>query len=338
MAAPFVGMLYTKTNDAPTNPPTKGLWLNSLPLVPPVASWFAPSLAAFDTSTQENQLYVAAVGPYVGGLVVPTLQLVTCSTEDGEDWSALTWLKQTSLAGPCLVPFNGGLCVAFTSSDGDANLYTCLSADGVTWSKNYSTGQKSPTAPALAEFNGQLWLAFMANDNSKQNRLLKCSSTDGQKWTTDVQVPGQFTKAGPALASFNGRLWVAFISSNDFNQILICSSADGETWTDNAPVPGASATSTYAPSLAVLNTNQLWLAFTNPAGNVMVCSSPDGQGWTAPTPIPGQLSKTTPSLTIFDETLWVAFVANSTASQVVLCSSPDGQNWSDNALIYPTPS
>lgn len=332
-------MLFGVNQDAPRNPSAQGMWLNSLPLTPPLSSYFAPSLAALSPPDQENSLCVALVGGNVGGGIVSfTTQLITCSTEDGADWTATSPMHQASLAGPCLVPFNGGLCVAFTSSDSDHNLYTCLSADGVTWSKNYSTGQKSPTTPALAEFNGQLWLAFMANDNSKQNRLLKCSSTDGQKWTTDLQVPGQFTKAGPALASFNKQLWVAFIASDDSNQILICSSADGQTWTDNTPVPGAAATSTYTPALTVLNNNQLWLAFTNPAGNVMVCSSPNGQGWTAPTQVHGETSKAAPSLTTFNETLWVAFLANNSSNQVLLCSSPDGQNWSDTSLIYPAAS
>ena len=43
-----------------------------------------------------------------------------------------------------------------------------------------------------------------------------------------------------------------------------------------------------------------------------------------------------PSLTVFNNKLWVAFIADNAGNDVLVCSSPDGQNWSGNTQIGQT--
>ena len=60
-------------------------------------------------------------------------------------------------------------------------------------------GESSKAAPSLASLDGKLWLAFIANNPG--NALLVCSSADGQNWTGNSPITGQFSQAAPSLVS-----------------------------------------------------------------------------------------------------------------------------------------
>ena len=62
----------------------------------------------------------------------------------------------------------------------------------------------------------------------------------------------------------------------------------------------------------------------------------------APNPIPRlaggpgnavQSSSDFPSLAVFNNRLWVSFIANNGGKALLVCSSADGQNWSDNSIV-----
>ncbi|MCC8935473.1 Vps62-related protein [Bradyrhizobium sp. Arg68] len=321
LALEFAGIIDFSKN-APTNPPTKGLWQNALPLEPPLSSKFSPALASFEQSADAIELSLVFV------VNDSSNEISTASTTDGVDWTAATEVKQTSRAAPCLVPFNGGLCLAFISNDGDHRILTCLSTDGQTWAGNYHTGQTSPARPALAVFDSKLWVAFISDDSS--DRLLVCSSADGKTWSDNEQVTGQTTSTGPALASFNGKLWVAFVANNSSNQLLLCSSLDGKVWGANSLIPQAA--SPQQPSLAVFN-NKLWLAFLDDDNDVWITSSSDGLLWSIKPQPTGLPSQAAPTLAVFDETLYLACIDSS--NEVTLYFSPDGATWSEGSVIFP---
>ena len=231
---------------------------------------------------------------------------------------------------------------AFVANQASNDLMVCLSADGQTWSaairvKGKVETQFTKQAPSLAVFNNQLWVAFVANQAS--NDLVVCSWADKQPWSAAIRVQGngerQFTKQAPSLAVFNNQLWVAFVANQASNDLVVCSSADGQTWSAAIRVQGNGERqfTKQAPSLAVFN-NQLWVAFVaNQASNdLVVCSSADGQTWSAAIRVQGngetQFTKQAPSLAVFNNQLWVAFVANQASNDLVVCSSADGQTWS----------
>jgi hypothetical protein len=71
--------------------------------------------------------------------------------------------------------------------------------------------------------------------------------------------------------------------------------------------------------------------------NVLVCSSSDPVAtthWSADTDIHQASNGSSPSLAVFDNKLWIAFIANNDGKNVLVCSSNDGINWSANTDIH----
>jgi hypothetical protein len=50
-------------------------------------------------------------------------------------------------------------------------------------------------------------------------------------------------------------------------------------------------------------------------------------------PSQSQSSKAGPALAVFQNKLWIAFVANDTSNQLLICNSGNGLDWSDNILV-----
>ncbi len=83
--------------------------------------------------------------------------------------------------------------------------------------------------------------------------------------------------------------------------------------------------------------NSLWTAFIadNGSNDILVASLPEGGTWTPSVPI-NQTSPHTPSLALFNGSLYVAFITNDVDSatgvpsnRIFLCSTTDGVSWSD---------
>src|SRR6478672_6978049 len=174
------------------------------------------------------------------------------------------------------------------------------------------------------EIGMNMHLAFVANDSS--NNLLTSHSTIGQEWSDNslVQNPdqSQSSKAAPALAVFQDKLWIAFVANSTTNQLLISNSRDGQHWSDNSQVknPDQSQSSKAAPALAVFQ-DKLWIAFVanSTTDQPLIRTSRDGQHWSdnsqVKNPDQSQSSKAAPALAVFQDKLWIAFVANSTTNQ-----------------------
>jgi (2Fe-2S) ferredoxin len=91
------------------------------------------------------------------------------------------------------------------------------------------------------------------------------------------------------------------------------------------------------PALAVFQ-DKLWIAFVAKDTNqLLVANSGNGQVWSdrihVKNPNQSQLSKTAPALAVFQDKLWIAFVANSDTNQLLVSNSDNGQVWSDNILV-----
>jgi hypothetical protein len=165
--------------------------------------------------------------------------------------------------------------------------------------------------------NNPLITAFVANN--KTNEILISTSNDGVNWSGNTKV-GQSSKGSPSLAFFNGKYWLAFRANNSKGDLLVCSSPDGVSWSGETKVNQSSQT---APSLAVFN-NRLWMAFVsdNSKDKILLCSSANGEKWSynnavAPTheddPIVGSVR--VPSLVVFGNKLWLAFVSSKYVSE-----------------------
>jgi len=242
---------------------------------------------------------------------------------------------------PYMTPTSGGINAAFVANDPSHELLVCSSSNGISWPTNthLQVGTNSTSmVPSLAVFNGALWVAFVANDSS--SKLLIATSADGVHWSDSFQADGWTSAVAPSLAVFNDKLWAACNTSTPFSQqpheLSLISSADGVTWSDTAM---ASSQSSYeAPSLAVFK-DKLWMAFLGtdpshlpkapePSRRLMICSTADGVTWSAASQVTGQTTSGPPSLAVFNNRLWVAFIANDPSNRLLICSTADGGTWS----------
>ncbi len=153
-----------------------------------------------------------------------------------------------------------------------------------------------------------LWMSFIADD--PEQIILFCSSPDGSNWGSDYQLssfwapetffespPAQYSPLAPASAFFNNEIFIAWTGSGN-SQVVVCS----------AP--------SFSPSFWGQWPEQF---LQNQAA--------------APEPVQqtaiGQTSKTGPSLAVFNNRLYVAFVGTDASQPVLVCSTADGVNWSN---------
>src|SRR5215472_10196387 len=270
--------------------------------------------------------------------------LLTCQSTNGKNWSNNKKVgHESSKTAPTLSYFSSAprpFVLGFISNNSYNSLLTSYSGNGQDyWSvdslvKNPSQSQSSKAAPALAVFQNKLWIAFVANDTS--NQLLICNSGNGQDWSDNILVKNpsqsQSSKAAPALAVFQNKLWIAFVASDTSNQLLICNSGNGQDWSDNSQVknPSQSQSSKAAPAQPVFQ-NKLWIAFVanDTSNQLLICNSGNGQDWSdnsqVKNPNQSQSSKAAPALAVFQNKLWIAFVANGPSNQLLICNSGNGQ-------------
>ena len=143
-----------------------------------------------------------------------------------------------------------------------------------------------------------------------------------------------------ALQQILTPLWVAFVANHDSNDLLTCPFAKNTGWSVNAPVQGNGQRqfTKMAPSLAVFD-DQLWVAFVanHDSNDLLTCSFAKNTGWSVNAPVQGngqrQFTKMAPSLAVFDDQLWVAFVANHDSNDLLTCSFAKNTGWSVNAPV-----
>jgi hypothetical protein len=219
-----------------------------------------------------------------------------------------------------------GVSVVFT------RLHSAHAANALTWSSDTLIGQTSPRSPAMAAFNNKLSVAYVRD---LTGGLYVTTSSDGTNWSPST-FTNLYTTIGvsPALAVYNNKLYMAYVSADGY-ALLVTSSSDGMTWSDGIPVSDVQSSTT--PSLAVFN-NQLYVAdvANDGSGRVVINSSSDGINWSRPILVSNssstQYSDTAPSLAVYNNKLYVAFVAHN-GSGDVLIASYDGTGWSNDTKI-----
>jgi hypothetical protein len=71
----------------------------------------------------------------------------------------------------------------------------------------------------------------------------------------------------------------------------------------------------------------------NNGDNVLVASTLNGTSWSTNTDVGQASNGSAPSLAVFGDQLWVAFIADNPGRNVLVCSSPDGVHWTGNTDI-----
>jgi hypothetical protein len=256
----------------------------------------------------------------------PSNRVLTCSSQDGQNWSPDNGIDQASATGPAFAIFQFRYWIAVVADDDTGQILICCSEDGVNWGAGTRVGGCSANAPALAVFDGKLWLGYA---DSRDGSIYVGSCSDGVTWTSFNPI-NQSTSKGLALAAFRGRLWVAFIANNSNATVLLSQSSDGLTWSEHI---SANQQSSSAPALAVFN-DALYVAFIadNSSNSVLLCRSSDGLIWSEHIST-HQSSRVGPALSAFDGRLYLAFSAANSDGTLLQCRSADGARWSPSTSI-----
>ena len=133
---------------------------------------------------------------------------------------------------------------------------------------------------------------------------------------------------------------LAFVANDNSNNLFTSHSTIGQEWSNHSLVqnPNQRQSSKAAPALAVFQ-DKLWIAFVanSNTNQLLISNSRDGQEWSdnslVQNPNQSQSSKATPALAVFQDKLWIAFVANSNTNQLLISICRDRQEWSDNSLV-----
>jgi hypothetical protein len=132
---------------------------------------------------------------------------------------------------------------------------------------------------------------------------------------------------------------LAFVANDNSNSLLTCHSTNGKSWSNNKKVGHES--SKTAPTLSYFHSGPqpcaLGFIADNSYNSVLTSYSGNGQDWSVNRPVKNpsqsQSSKAAPALAVFQNRLWIAFVANGPSNQLLVCNSGNGQDWSDNSQV-----
>ena len=244
------------------------------------------------------------------------------SLQDAEISEIVSPAEQVALLSAHLPPATGTIRAAFIAPD--LYLGTTWSSDGNAWPTGFKGSPyvgigppgSQPNAfgsPSFVYFLGSYRVGYL-NNVSEDGHPMIASSPDGvSEWTSAEIVPPDGwppnqdpTSTSPSLAVFRGALWAAFLQ------------------THQTP-PGAEF-----PSLPLPGSH--WRDDDN--GRMAICSASDGRTFSNVTQVfPDSrgpfFSPCPPTLAVFDDKLWMAFVSATPLGHVLITSSADGSTWSD---------
>ena len=69
------------------------------------------------------------------------------------------------------------------------------------------------------------------------------------------------------------------------------------------------------------------------SNQLFISRSPECQSWGPNTQVQNQSSKAAPALAVFENKLWIAFVANDATNQLLVSHSAGGKNWSPSTQV-----
>jgi len=254
---------------------------------------------------------------------------------------------------PTAIVLNGGwgssVCLGYVGTN--SRLYLATSLGSTSFSNVQSSSLYNETSAGwmmmatggigLAVFNDVLYYAWTGS-NSKLNVF---SSSDGVNFADKelivdpVKNAVQTALGCPALAVFENSLYVAWTGTGT-GSLNVMSSPDGVNFMNHViiqdPVQGTVPTAYLGPTLTSFN-DRLYLAWSDKSTKAInITSSSDGLTFGTPQQLtdPGQgnavqSSPTSPTLAVFNDTLYIAWIGTSKGS-VNLMSSTDGSTFGNH--------
>ena len=267
--------------------------------------------SSFDGNTWTSQVTLAgnsSVGPALAASLGGSMFAAWKGEHSDErlffmKYTGNAWQQQQQIAcsnnvfpassvGPSLAVFNNKLYAAWKGSDSDQSLWYA-SFNGSVWSSQIQIicGTLIPASsigPSLAVFNNKLYAAWkgIANDQG-----IYCSSFDGGKWSSQIQIPNVASSVGPSLAVFNNKLYAAW-KGDSSDQSLWYASFDGSKWSSQTQIPGVA--SSIGPALSEFNGKLYAMWKGSGSDQSLWYSFFDGTKWSSQKNVPGNTGQDLP--------------------------------------------
>ncbi len=177
-----------------------------------------------------------------------------------------------------------------------------------------------------AIWNNRLYVAY--TQNNYQGGTLLTYTSDGVNFSPSTIVPvggaTGFSASNPALTVFNNQLYIAFV--DQYNIPVYTSTSDGVTFA--ALHAACSTTATASPGMVAYK-NNLYMGYMTASGhNLALCNITPPQKNPAPyATVYSNISLgDSPSLAVFNNTLYIAYRNDSGNHYLYLATSTDGIN------------
>jgi hypothetical protein len=155
-------------------------------------------------------------------------------------------------------------------------------------------------------------------------------------WEAEEVVPNVGLSHSPSLTVFNNTLYCAYQGSYFDHKIkYVTRDLNNNGWSEELVIPGAGGF--YSPSLAVFN-NALYCAYhgnnkDNGDKRVRYVATVDGIDWSEELVVPGIGLSFSPSLAVFNNTLYCAYHGKNCDQKLRYISTYDGVNWSGESVV-----
>lgn len=222
--------------------------------------------------------------------------------------------QASGLGGVGTAAWNNGLYVAYTSNNGNGDLYLTHTTDGTTFSSSQLVNltTNSVSNPALAVYNGDLYIAWIDTNGNPQLAY----TADGLNFYGGGTVLDG-ALFSPSLVAYKGNLYLAYVRSSD-HALMVCSTTT--SCTNESPILLGDS-----PSLTVFNST-LYVAYHNNGGDhyVWVATSIDGVHFTPNSSPNSSHTSTAPSIVVHNNILYIIFRQNSTGDRIYYTYSTNG--------------
>ncbi|WP_156455234.1 hypothetical protein [Janthinobacterium sp. B9-8] len=173
---------------------------------------------------------------------------------------------------------------------------------------------------------------------NKSNQLEFSSSSNGMDWTPGVVPFPSILACNPVSYTFDGKLYIAYQGygpyqgmSSAIYKLYLASTENGVDWNTNS-VPIATNIGGY--HCAMFSFDGAFCIIYQEVNTARLCliSSSDGSNWSTPSYVGDYATKTGPSVTVDQNTIYLVFQNNDT-QQLVLTTSKDLMTWSPVSIL-----
>lgn len=264
-------------------------------------------------------------------------QIVITSSNNGKAWNEPTLIHYNDSTNYQATPLPAALCSAgnklyMTYRSNDENNYICITSNDGSSHWDFTLypdhKQQTSTTPAITIFNNIPYIIYLSNDG---DGILYYTSLNNGVWSESHAIPGQMSKSAPSVTVFKNKLCVIYNEYFTGTPSITC--FDGTNWSDANPLPDGEL---YTDVPYVKAANKYYYLYVYGA-QLYMQSSDNNVKWTAPVSVSQTASQAitnaAPSITSFNNKLYVFFKSFYPADSAVYYMIYDGSSWTQKTVV-----